>query len=136
MSVNNLNYILRHKNLQRLRRRAFVNQDCLCFYCQLPMWEDNQEKFASSYDLPAELAKHLKCTAEHLVARQDKGRDTAGNIVASCLWCNSLRHLGRPNKAPDPITYKSTVTKLIANGEWHPAIRSKSAAISAPVISA
>jgi hypothetical protein len=91
------------------------------------MWEDNQDKFSSSHGLTARLAKHLKCTAEHLVAQQDKGRDSVENIVAACLWCNKLRHLHRVNKAPDPVTYKSRVRKLIAKGKWHPVISSKSA---------
>ena len=124
------------KTIQRLRRQAFVKQDCLCFYCQLPMWEDDQEKFSSSHGLPARLTKHLRCTAEHLVAQQDEGRDSVENIVAACLWCNKLRHFGRANKASDPIKYKSRVTKLISKGKWHPVISSKSAAMSASIGSA
>lgn len=112
---------------QRLRYQAFVKQDCLCFYCKLPIWEDSQEKFARSHDLSARLTKYLKCTAEHLVAQQDKGRDTAENIVAACLWCNRSRHSGLRHKAPDPVTYKSRVTKLVAKEKWHPVIASKKA---------
>jgi|APLow6443716910_1056828.scaffolds.fasta_scaffold65502_2 5-methylcytosine-specific restriction endonuclease McrA len=105
---------------QKLRRQAFEKQNCLCFYCQFLMWEKNQEQFAIDHGIPVRLTKHLKCTAEHLVAQQDKGRDTAENIVAACLWCNRLRHKGRQHKAPDPTTYKSIVRRLVQLGKWHP----------------
>lgn len=84
------------------------------------MWEADPEQFAIDHALPIRLAKHLKCTAEHLVAQQDKGRDTAENIVAACLWCNHVRHRCRPNNAPDPLAYKSRVRKLVKQGKWHP----------------
>ena len=113
------------KKRQHLRHQAFEKQSCLCFYCQLPMWETDQEQFARSHSLPVRLVKHLKCTAEHLVPQQDNGRDTVENIVAACLWCNRLRHHGRPHKAPDPATYKATVTRLVARGKWHPVAASK-----------
>jgi hypothetical protein len=113
------------KTVRRLRHQAFVKQACLCFYCELPMWETNQEQFLLSHRLPARLAKHLQCTAEHLLAQQDNGCDTSENIVAACLWCNRSRHQGRSLKAPDPHTYKSQVAEFIAKGHWHPVIASK-----------
>ena len=108
------------KKRPKLRRQAFEKQNCRCFYCQFPMWEENEEQFAFDHDIPVKLTKHLKCTAEHLVAQQDKGRDTAENIVAACLWCNRLRHKGRQHKAPDPTTYKLRVEQLVQQGKWHP----------------
>jgi len=114
------------KTVRRLRHQAFVSQACLCFYCELPMWETNQEQFVLSHRIPARLSKHLKCTAEHLLAQKDNGCDTAENIVAACQWCNRSRHQGRSHKAPDPLAYKSRVAKLVAKGNWHPVIASKS----------
>ena len=111
--------------LQTFRRQAFVKQNCRCFYCQLPMWEADEEQFALSHGLPAKLTKYLKCTAEHLLAQQDNGCDTSQNIVAACRWCNRLRHQGRSHKAPPPLIYKSRIAELIAKGHWHPVIASK-----------
>lgn len=113
------------KKRRQLRRQAFEKQNCRCFYCQLPMWEENQELFARGQGIPARLIKYLKCTAEHLVAQQDNGRDTLENIVAACLWCNRLRHQGRQHKAPEPTTYKSRIAKLVAQGKWHPVAASR-----------
>lgn len=113
------------KKRRQLRRQAFEKQNCRCFYCQLPMWEEDQEQFARGHGIPARLTKHLKCTAEHLVAQQDNGRDTLENVVAACLWCNRLRHQGRQHKAPDPTTYKSRIANLVAQGKWHPVAASR-----------
>ena len=88
------------------------------------MCEANQEQFARTHGIPNRLAQHLKCTAEHLVAQHDGGRDTPTNIVAACLWCNRMRHHGRPHNAPDHVSYKSRVANLIAQGKWHPVITS------------
>lgn len=40
------------KKRRQLRRQAFENQNCRCFYCQLPMWEENQEQFARGHGIP------------------------------------------------------------------------------------
>lgn len=122
------------KKRPQLRRQAFEKQNCRCFYCQLPMWEANQEQFAIEHGIPVRLTKHLKCTAEHLVAQQDKGRDTLENIAAACQWCNRLRHKGRPDKAPDPATYKSWVRKMVQQGKWHPVAASLRQAIAPQAI--
>ncbi len=104
-----------------LRFQAFQKQNCKCFYCGLPVWVKKGKKFARCYQLPVKRAAYLKCTAEHLVARQDGGADTAENVVAACLWCNKHRHHRRPHNAPDANTYKRRVEALIARGNWHPA---------------
>lgn len=111
---------MNQKKRQQLRRKAFEKQNHLCFYCDLPMWEKDPKQFARSQAVPVSLTKHLQCTAEHLVAKQDNGRDTPENIVASCLWCNRHRHHERQHKAPDPESYKSRVSKLVTQGKWHP----------------
>lgn len=113
------------KKVQNLRRLAFEKQGCLCYYCQFPMWEKDPAEFAMGFELPIRLAKYLQCTAEHLVAQQDEGTDTADNIVAACLWCNRLRHLGRSQKAPGPLAYKAKVAQLVRQGKWHPIASSK-----------
>ena len=58
-------------HLQFLRRVACREQGGLCFYCGRPM---------------------TKPTAEHLIAKQDGGRDTRANIAATCAPCNHARH--------------------------------------------
>ncbi|PYD84519.1 restriction endonuclease, partial [Pseudomonas syringae pv. pisi] len=73
-----------------------------------------------TYAIESRFTKYLKCTAEHLTARQDEGLDTADNIVAACAWCNKMRHFRREFKAPDPRTYRLQVSRLISMGRWHP----------------
>lgn len=106
---------------QKLRSIAFHEQDRLCFYCELPIWEDAAEQFASAHGLTAAQANLLKSTAEHLVAQRDGGRDTPDNIVAACAWCNSRRHAGRSHRAPEPQAYKCRIAQRIAIDKWHPA---------------
>src|SRR5471030_1611979 len=86
--------------LVRRRRSAYATQSGRCYYCDLPMWENNIESFARSHDIKLSQAQSLQCTAEHLQAKKDGGNDTAQNIVAACLCCNSRRH--RRKQAPDP----------------------------------
>lgn len=113
------------KRLLRLRRKAYEQQNHLCFYCAYPMWEEDRDGFSRLHGVPPHLAGHLKSTAEHLVARQDQGRDTADNVVAACLWCNRMRHQGRRHSAPDAISYRSRVAYLVAMDRWHPLAQSK-----------
>lgn len=108
--------------LQKLRHQAFVRQNCRCFYCTLPIWEVDPTEFSDRYGMSLRKAKHLQCTAEHLIAQQDGGGETVQNIAAACLWCNRMRHLKRHHKAPSPEKYKNRVAQLIAKRCWHPAI--------------
>jgi hypothetical protein len=108
------------KQLRRLRQQAYENQNRRCYYCDFPIWDVDGTGFARAHALPPRFAKYLKCTAEHLVARQDKGRDTADNIVAACSWCNKMRHYRREHQAPHAVTHKSWVSKLVSMGRWHP----------------
>lgn len=114
--------------LRRLRQHAFEKQNHHCYYCQYPMWDSDFQGFSHIQKIPLRLAKYLRCTAEHLVARRDGGQNTADNIVAACVWCNSMRHSHRPNKAPDAATYRRRVLKLISLGRGHPLALSKRAA--------
>lgn len=110
------------KKLQKLRHQAFVRQSCRCFYCTLPIWEGDPNEFTAQHGISLRKAKHLQCTAEHLMAQKDGGGDTALNIVAACLWCNRMRHLKRQDKAPSPEKYKNRVSQLICKRQWHPAM--------------
>jgi len=113
------------KRLRRLRRKAYEQQNHLCFYCAYPIWEEDRNAFSRLHGVSPRLAQHLKCTAEHLTARQDQGRDTASNVVAACLWCNRMRHQGRRHGAPDAVNYLFWVARLVAMDRWHPLAQSK-----------
>lgn len=63
------------------------------------MWESDPESFARHHGISSATAKRFQCTAEHLVARQDGGKDTAANIVAACAYCNHGRHKCQPAAA-------------------------------------
>ena len=106
--------------LTKLRHKAYTNQHCRCCYCSYPMWEKDPEEFAKRHSLTKAQALLLQCTAEHLLARQDGGVDTARNIAAACAFCNRARHARRVNKAPDPESYRAHVARRIAKGGWHP----------------
>lgn len=108
------------KNRLKFRHLAFRQQDRKCFYCQLPIWEEEVEQFCRRFQLSVRVAQLLKCTAEHLLAQKDGGKDTAGNIVAACAWCNRRRHHGRHHCAPTPLAYKCRVLQRVAQGKWHP----------------
>lgn len=116
------------RNLKPLRHRAFVAQDGRCFYCSQPIWEDGREAFAKAHGMLPRLATHLRSTAEHLVARQDAGKNSQQNIVAACVWCNSRRHLGRAERAPDCHAYQHWVQAQVSAGKWHPVAASQAAA--------
>jgi 5-methylcytosine-specific restriction endonuclease McrA len=109
------------KKLQKLRHQAFIRQDCRCFYCSLPMWEYDLLDFSARYGIRPEKAKHLRCTAEHLIAQQDGGDESSQNIAAACLWCNRMRHARRHDRAPSAEKYKNRVSQLISKQQWHPA---------------
>lgn len=68
--------------------------------------------------IPAKSASRLRCTAEHLQARCDGGRDEASNVVAACEHCNQTRHRLRP--PPHPNAHLKGIRKQIAHGGWHP----------------
>ena len=105
-------------SLSRFRPAAFRRQGERCHYCGVLMWLDNETAFAQRHGLPPSSVRWLKCTAEHLRARQDGGRDSAENIVAACLRCNRLRHQGW-KKAPAPETYLQHVRRLLSRKLWH-----------------
>lgn len=103
--------------LVRYRKSAFIAQSGRCFYCELPIWEEDPESFAHTHKLTQAQARWFQSTAEHLKARQDNGKDVADNIVAACLWCNHKRHMRKI--APNPNIYKQLVKERLGNGQWH-----------------
>lgn len=100
-------------SLRSLRAQAFQVQHGRCYYCSQPMWQ----RSPTEVSLPAKLGRWYQCTAEHLLARQDGGRDTSDNVVAACLLCNLRRHK-RAAPAPSPEAYRALVQRRIAAGRW------------------
>lgn len=104
--------------LKNLRIQAARRQEWRCHYCQVPMWDASPEEFIARYQIPPGLAPRFQCTAEHVEARCDGGKDVAPNIVAACHFCNATRH--RAKNPADAVTYASRVRSRLANGKWHP----------------
>jgi HNH endonuclease len=105
-------------SLYKLRQKAFSRQEGHCYYCEYPMWLESWEEFAASFGISKAAAFHFRCTAEHLVARQDGGKDSRENIVAACWYCNITRH--RFPTPPDPAIYRRHVMQLVRSEKWHP----------------
>lgn len=108
------------KNLQVMRRKAYSIQLEQCYYCGQPMWETDQKGFCSKFNISLKASKFFKCTAEHLIAKQDSGKNSADNIVAACLFCNRTRHL-----AKNPLNYNKYKTKVLTRmrlNKWHSSI--------------
>ena len=103
--------------LAKLRRSAFLAQSGCCFYCGLPMWEDDPELFAQTLGLTLRQVQKLRSTAEHLQARCDGGLDHRSNIVAACAHCNQKRHVGR-KVARSWAEHKAWVQRRLSAGAW------------------
>jgi 5-methylcytosine-specific restriction endonuclease McrA len=106
----------RRKILQH-REAAFRRQGGRCYYCGQPMWLNDVENYCAQYAVSPTCASWLQCTAEHLVACRDGGKDEADNIVAACLFCNRRRH-ARPQPL-EPERYKAHVRGRVLRGRWH-----------------
>jgi len=100
------------------RFNAFQNQAERCYYCGGLMWLKDKDSFAKAHKLTKKEANKFQCTAEHLVAQRDGGKNNKHNIVAACLHCNQKRH--QRKKPDEPQTYKQHVQKRITKGKWHP----------------
>ena len=103
--------------LVRARNTASSRQLGRCFYCDLPMCSGDPREFALKHNVTPRQANLLRCTGEHLVARQDGGTASTSNIVAACWLCNSRRH--RRKNAPPPDRYKQLVRRRMSQGRWH-----------------
>lgn len=104
------------KTIVRNRTQAFVQQSGRCFYCDALMWTSHPKNFAKTYGLTKLEARQFRCTAEHKLARQDGGPDTAENIAAACLRCNHSRHT--VPEALDALRYRDFVAQRICAGDW------------------
>lgn len=105
------------KSLRKKRQFAFERQNGRCYYCNFLMWIDNAEPFAEKYRISVKQAHALRCTAEHLSARQDGGGNSTANIVAACRHCNQQRH--KRKAPPAPEQYKLFVRKRLEKTGWH-----------------
>ena len=105
-------------SIKSSRSHAFFQQNRCCFYCRFPMWESNITQFCATHDLSRREAMRYECTAEHLIPRQDGGRNERRNIVAACKFCNQTRHRAKLPLAASE--YKSRVRRRIERGRWHP----------------
>ncbi len=76
-------------------------------------------EFCGAFGVTTRQAKMLRCTAEHLKALQDGGRDTRQNIVAACEICNRRRHPAHQSLSWED--YKAHVKRRVAARRWHPA---------------
>ena len=103
--------------IQRNRQQAFLAQSKLCYYCNQPMWDKDINSFITQYQVKPTSAKFLQCTAEHLTARKDGGKNIRTNIVAACKYCNHTRH--KSKNALSPAEYKNRVRKLLSKNKWH-----------------
>lgn len=103
--------------IKKFRKFAFTQQNGKCCYCGFSMWQDSAESFAKKHGITIKQARHFQCTAEHLEARQDGGKDVVGNIAAACIRCNQLRHK-RP-KPMAPEQYQKHVVNRVSKGAWH-----------------
>lgn len=80
--------------LGRRRRAAAISQGFLCRYCRLPMWEWDPQSFASRYGLSLQQAMLLRCTAEHLRARQEGEGEAvpiSPRLVCIAMCCGTGR---------------------------------------------
>lgn len=113
---------MNHSKLKKLRAMAFDRQGGHCCYCGLPMVGDCPDVFCAAYQLRPDDARYLACTAEHLVARQDGGREDQSNIAAACWWCNVSRHRG---KVPQTIARDAAAywEYVVNRPLWHPVCR-------------
>jgi len=107
-----------NSRIRILRRAAAERQEWNCYYCSFPMWEGDPAVFKTRYSLTSREVRRFRCTAEHLKARCDGGRDIEENIVAACHYCNRTRHSKKRPKDAD--SYASFVRSRIEKGRWHP----------------
>lgn len=106
------------KTYVKHRLHSFQRQGGRCHYCNAPMWLSHPEAFTTKHKIKSGELRRFQCTAEHLVARQDGGEDSAENIVAACSFCNAMRHRRPEPLAADP--YKRLVAKRMRQRKWHP----------------
>lgn len=105
------------KKLVHLRKSAYRAQSDLCFYCKFPMWDDDLAFYARIHNISIAHARHFECTAEHLIAKKDGGKDTSQNIVAACKFCNMKRH--KRKHPPSPDAHQLRAQQRLAKKRWN-----------------
>lgn len=103
--------------LQNIRDRKAASQGWICYYCEQPMWKDNQNEFASRHSITLRQARLLQATAEHLLPRSDGGPDCDANIAAACRYCNIKRH--QAGTVLSPAAYAKKVRRQLRRAGWH-----------------
>lgn len=98
--------------LRRLRTLAFHAQQGRCYYCSRSMWLHSPDELG----LRKRSSLPRQCTAEHLIARQDGGKDAIENVVAACWLCNQRRHRRKRQRGAND--YRAFVQRRIASGRW------------------
>lgn len=91
-----------HIKIIHLRLKAAKKQSRHCYYCNCLMTNRQPQ---------------LSCTAEHLVARSNHGKNSSSNIVAACKFCNVMRHRQFANLSP--LEYAAAVKELVNGNRWH-----------------
>ena len=81
------------------------------------MWNSDVRSFAKKHGITVRQARSLQCTAEHLVALRDQGKDAVDNIVAACLYCNRARHRRKRNLTA--LSFYELVQRRTGRGKWH-----------------
>jgi len=102
--------------LIKSRQKAYQQQSGCCIYCYKPMWVEKLEDFANQFKITKRQARFYQCTAEHLLARQDGGKDSLNNIAAACKYCNQQRHRSKPPLPPEK--YQRYVQKKVVQNRW------------------
>ncbi|WP_324250425.1 HNH endonuclease [Xanthomonas vesicatoria] len=80
------------------------------------MWNASPDEL-TVFGVCARTVASLRCTAEHLIAQQDGGKNAAGSIVAACWLCNQRRH--KRKSPPPPDAFRAFVQKRLAKGKLH-----------------
>ena len=102
--------------LRNSRQKAYQSQSGNCIYCFKPMWLEKPEDFANKFKLTLRQVRSYQCTAEHLLPRQDGGKDSLSNIAAACKYCNQQRH--KPKLSLPPVKYQEYVQKKVDQNRW------------------
>ncbi len=102
------------KIISKIRTEKMKAQSGLCHYCRQPMWSDNLAVFCKRFRLSLKRGAKFRCTAEHLHAKSEGGKDTSKNIVAACWFCNQHRHFSK--RPLDPDAFATKVRKRLAAG--------------------
>ena len=103
--------------LKKIKLSKFKSQDGRCYYCCQPMWTGNSGEFCKTFNMSLPQAAKFQCTAEHVVARCDGGKDVSSNIVAACKFCNNKRHRAKVPLAE--AAYGRKVRQRLLGGKWH-----------------